>query len=157
MKRFLNSKNGNLLFLSLILFTVIIFVALAVYTWNILYTNYYGAQLAMERSINSAVEEFLNSYEVKDVIGRVDPDEMSDIIAENMTENGLTATQDGYSLLKDEHVTYTISNVDISGTSEYVTISGTFEMNMPWGMVQDIVWSTPVSATSRLMFISRAE
>ena len=68
MKRFFKSNDGNILFLSIILFTVVIFIALGVFTWSMLYTNYYGAQSTMERSINSAVEEFLNSYEVKDVV-----------------------------------------------------------------------------------------
>ena len=63
----------------------------------------------------------------------------------------------GTSGRKDDSVVYSITNVDISGTDEYVTISGTFEMNMPWGIAQGIVWKTPVSASSRLMFISRAE
>lgn len=157
LKRCLCSKKGNMTFLSIILFTVIVFVALAIYTWSILYTNYYGAQLAMERSINSSVAEFLNSYEVKDVIYRVDPEAMEDLIADNMIRNGLTAKADGYALIKDGYVTYRITHIDISGTEEYVTISGVFEMNMPWGMAQGIVWRTPVSATSRLMFISRAE
>lgn len=157
LKRFLKSKDGNMTFLSIILFTVIIFIALGVFTWSVLYTNYYGAQHAMERSMNSAVEQFLNSYEVKDAVALVDPEAMEDLIADNMVDNGLTAQGDGYELLKDDSVVYSITNVDISGTDEYVTISGTFEMNMPWGMVQGIVWKTPVSASSRLMFISRAE
>lgn len=157
MKRFLASKNGSMTILALTLFAFIIFVSLAVYTGSILYTNYYDAKLAMERSVNSAVEEFLNSYEVKDVIGRVNPDAMKDLIAENMIDNGLTFTHGGYELLQDDYVTYEISDVDISGTEEYVTISGTFEMNMPLGIVKDIVWRTPVSATSRLTFISRAD
>lgn len=157
LKRFLGSKDGNMTFLSIILFTVIIFVALAVFTWSVLYTNYYGAQMTMERSMNSAVEQFLNSYEVKDAVALVDPEAMDDLIADNMIDNGLTAQGDGYELLKNENVVYSITGVEISGTDEYVTISGTFEMNMPWGMAKSIVWKTPVSATSRLMFISRAE
>jgi len=155
LKRFLKSKDGNMTFLSLILFTVIVFIALGVFTWSVLYTNYYSAQLAMERSINSSVEQFLNSYEVKDVIALVDPEAMEDLIADNMIDNGLTAKGDGYELLKDDNVVYSIMGVDISGTDEYVTISGTFEMNMPWGMA--IVWESPISASSRLVFISRAE
>lgn len=157
LNKLIKSKDGNMTFLSIILFTVIIFVALAVFTWSILYTNYYGAQMAMERSMNSAVEQFLNSYEVKDVVVQVDPEAMKDLIADKMIDNGLTAQGDGYVLLKDDNATYSITDVDITGTDEYVTISGTFEMNMPWGMAQGIVWKTPVSATSRLMFISRAE
>jgi|GEM_PF-3479430 len=82
---------------------------------------------------------------------------MEDLIADNLIDIGLTAQGDGYVLLKDDNVTYSITDVDISGTDEYVTISGTFEMNMPWGMAQGIVWETPISASSRLMFISRAE
>jgi len=156
-KKFFKSNDGNILFLSIILFTVIIFIALGVFTWSMLYTNYYGAQSTMERSINSAVEEFLNSYEVKDVVANVDPDAMIDLIDENMIDNGLTAQGDGYVLLKDDDVVYSITDVDISGTDEYVTISGTFEMTMPWGMAKGIVWETPVFASGRLMFISRAE
>lgn len=155
--RLLYSKEGNMTFLAIILFIVIVFVALAVYTWSILYTNYYGAQLTLERSINSAVEEFLNSYEVKDVVVRVDPEAMRNLISENMVENGLTAQDGGYALMKDDYVTYSISDVDITGTNEYVTVSGTLAMNMPWGLARGIVWRTPVSATSRLTFISRAD
>jgi len=157
LKNYLKSKDGNITFLSIILFAVIVFVALAIYTWSILYTNYYGAQLAMERSINSSVAEFLNSYEVKDVIYRVDSEAMKDLIAKNMINNGLTAQGDVYALLKGDYVTYSIADVNIYGTDKYVTISGMFEMNMPWGMAKGIVWRIPVSATSRLMFISRAE
>ena len=154
---FFKSKDGNITFLSIILFTVIVFIALGVFTWSVLYTNYYDAQHAMERSMNSAVEEFLNSYEVKDAVAIVDPVAMEDLIAENMIDNGMTAQGDGYVLLKDNNAVYSITEVDISGTDEYVAISGTFEMNMPWGMAQGIVWETPKSVSSRLMFISRSE
>lgn len=157
LKRLLKSKDGHMTFLAVILLTVIIFIALFVYTGSMLYTNYYGAQHAMERSINSAVAEFLNGYEVKDVVAQVDPEAMKDLIADGMVDNGLTAHGDGYVLLKGDNVAYSITDVEISGTDEYVTISGTFEMNMPWGIAQGIVWETPISASSRLMFISRVE
>jgi hypothetical protein len=157
LKRFLKSKDGNFSFLALIILVVIVFVSLGVYTGSMIYTNYYSAQLCMERSIDSAVEEFLKSYEVKDVVVRVDPEAMVDMIADNMLDNGLTAQENGYVLQKGDTTVYGITDVDVTGTSEYVTVSGTFNMPMPWGIAQGTVWEMPVSATGRLIYISRAD
>jgi len=154
--RFLKSKDGNLALLALFLAAIIIFASLAIYTGNMVYTNYYSAQIAMERSIDGAMEEYLQSYEVKDIVVRVDPNAVKDLTAENMLVNGLLPRDDGYVLQKGGNVAYTIAAVAYSGTEDYVTISGTFKMRMPWAIAQGIVIEIPVKATSRLTYISRS-
>lgn len=157
LKHLLRDKNGDISILALIMCVLIVFVALAVYTGDVAYTNYYSAQLAMERSINSAVTEYMQSYEIKDVVVDLEPDAIAQLAADNMPDNGLTAQGNGYVLQKDEGTAYSIDDVTVTGTNEYVTMSGTFKMNMPWAIVQSIVWEMPIKATSRIIYISRDE
>ena len=156
-RQFLRAKRGNISILALIICVLIVFVALAVYTGDVAYTNYYSAQLAMERSVNSAIEEYLHGYEIKDVVLQLEPNAIATMAVDNMPDNGLTAQGDGFVLQKGSETAYSIDDITVTGTNEYVTISGTFKMNMPWAIVQSIVFEMPIEATSRIIYIPRDE
>lgn len=155
LKTFMHSKSGNMAFLALFLCALIIFTSLIVYLGSILYGNYYNGKLMLERAITGAVQEYMQSYEVKDTVAEVDAAVIAGLAEQNLAESGFVKTGTRLDLMDGESLIYSITDFSCTGTDTTVTLAGTFVMQLPFGFAQDMTFDTEIEATSRLIFIAK--